>query len=404
LNSVQIAPQDSVSRKIEKKQNPEINRSSSSVNTDRLSAVPTDPKGPIAIDEKVIQPEDVLAGSSTSENKKPEKLAQNLNTNEELFSLLQRRELEILPVNIASELMLYPANRNNSQGNGIGDDLFGLSDFKPEPEKKKSHHWILGSEFAPLYSYRSIASDYLNPDALKDLNESESGIISYAGGIRIAFAASKRLSVQSGIYYSRYGQEKNDVYVYNPANVDNISGSLNQAYLAVSNSTGIITSTNPAESGYDKIISNIPGNSADANFYSGFTRLSYADPNPVPGSDITATQYFDYLEVPVTLKYKIIDRKFDFSIHGGFITNFLVGNKITLNQNGDSQDFGKTSDITQVNYLGSVGLGFEYPLVSNFTISLEPRFRYYLNPLDNSSQINVHPYSLGFFAGISYFF
>jgi hypothetical protein len=166
----------------------------------------------------------------------------------------------------------------------------------------------------------------------------------------------------------------------------------------------VISSDNPAESGYDRVITNSPGGVSTQNFYSGFMGLDHENLSPVQGSDVTATQYFDYLEVPLTLKYKIIDRKLDFSLLGGLVTNFLVGNKITLSQNGDTRDFGKTTGINQVNYLGSVGLGFEYPVVHNFAFSIEPRFRYYLNPLDNSSQINVHPFSFGFFAGISYFF
>jgi hypothetical protein len=121
-------------------------------------------------------------------------------------------------------------------------------------------------------------------------------------------------------------------------------------------------------------------------------------------TDISVEQLFDYLEIPLTVKYKIIDRKLDFSFSGGLVTNFLVGNVVKLEQNGETIRFGKTDEINQINYLGTIGLGFEYPLVSGFAISLEPRLRYYLNPIDKSPNINVHPYSFGFFAGISYHF
>jgi hypothetical protein len=146
------------------------------------------------------------------------------------------------------------------------------------------------------------------------------------------------------------------------------------------------------------------GTADENNYFTSLSGFNYTNLILAEESNITATQHFDYLEVPLTVKYKIIDRKFDFSLSGGLVTNFLVGNVVTLEQNGEKTRFGKTNDITQINYLGSVGLGFEYPLVSGFTLSIEPRFRYYLNPIDKSSQINVHPYSFGFFAGISYIF
>ncbi|HJZ40093.1 MAG TPA: hypothetical protein VJ203_06985 [Bacteroidales bacterium] len=323
--------------------------------------------------------------------------------------LLKTRTLATLPLKspggLTPQLPSVGDAGNTATITETGEELIALAGgYDDENEKVKESRWILGSEFAPLYSYRAISSDQVEASALKEHNENESGILAYAGGIRVAFSAGRRLSVQSGVYYSRYGQEKNNVGVYNPAYLDMTSGSGKQTYLAVSNSTGIISSDNPAESGYDRVISNSPGGSNNNNFYSNFIGIAYEDLTSVEGSDITATQYFDYLEVPLTIKYKIIDRKLDFSLLGGVVTNFLVGNKVTLQQNGDSRDFGKTTGITEINYLGSIGLGFEYPVVSKFAFSIEPRFRYYLNPLDNSSPITVHPYSFGFFAGFSYFF
>ncbi|MBN1159286.1 MAG: hypothetical protein JXA61_07880 [Bacteroidales bacterium] len=50
------------------------------------------------------------------------------------------------------------------------------------------------------------------------------------------------------------------------------------------------------------------------------------------------------------------------------------------------------------------GLGFEYPLFGLLTWNLEPRFQYYLNPIDKSPQIDVHPYSFGIFTVLSHNF
>jgi hypothetical protein len=284
------------------------------------------------------------------------------------------------------------------------DVIYTSSENAIEAEKTKQHSWVLGSEFAPLYSYRTVASKYLNASTMDELNKDESGILAYAGGLRVAFATGRRLSVQSGIYYSRYGQEKNNVEVYSYSFVENTSVASDGKYLSIPNSTGIITSYNADPSGNDRDIPSINGSSTDINSYFGFTEQKNSNLIPVEGSDITVTQYFDYLELPVMLKYEIIDRKLDFSLIGGVITNFLVNNVIKLNQNGESQAFGKTTGIRQVNYLGSIGLGFEYPISQKFAVNLEPRFRYYINPIDNSSKIDVHPYSFGLFAGFSYNF
>ena len=132
----------------------------------------------------------------------------------------------------------------------------------------------------------------------------------------------------------------------------------------------------------------------DAGFIAGLSNID---------KDATIIQNFDYLEVPLVLKYKIVDRKFDFSISGGVITNILVGNEVKFHQDGTDTKIGKTENIRQVNYIGSVGLGLDYPVGTELAISIEPRFRYYMNAIDRSSKLDVHPYSFGLFAGISYF-
>jgi hypothetical protein len=282
------------------------------------------------------------------------------------------------------------------------------SDTTMETEDRKQKNWSLASEFAPLYSYRSVSSDVYESDLVDQLNESESGILAYAGGISVGFSTGKRLSIRTGMYYSRYGQEKNHIetFVYSNTEVTAIE-TARTTFMAVTNSTGVIYSNNPENGSFYKSDSyslSPDVSTKDQITFTGVNGFNTMYPAMEQETDISVEQLFDYLEIPLTVKYKIIDRKLDFSFSGGLVTNFLVGNVVKLEQNGETIRFGKTDEINQINYLGTIGLGFEYPLVSGFAISLEPRLRYYLNPIDKSPNINVHPYSFGFFAGISYHF
>ncbi len=265
-------------------------------------------------------------------------------------------------------------------------------------ENEKDNRWMLGSEIAPLYSYRKIESDYLGKSAIQDMNNSEQGVIAYAGGLRVGYSAGRRLSVQSGLYYSRYGQEKNNGEA---VSMDQIAylDKPNVTYLSIPNSTGTIQEGGSNSSRYENVIATPTGNKDYFYSNNGFPAIS-TDKIQITEGGITAVQYFDYLELPVTVKYKIVDRKLSFSFLGGLITNFLVNNSVQLKQNGNTETFGTTRDINKVNYQGSVGLGLDYPVMERMAISLEPRFRYYLNPIDQ--RFNVHPYSFGIFAGFSY--
>jgi len=278
-----------------------------------------------------------------------------------------------------------------------------------EDGQRRHNTWIMGGQMAPLYSYRNLSSDYTGDQDLSALNSSEKGVMAYAGGVALAYKPSKRLSVESGIYYSKYGQEKTDIKalainrntgsdVYETNNPD---GSEPYIQVTISNSTGIISNQEPGGTKFfDSDNSIAHGGEINANV---LNIPAEGTPVNVP-DDLSVFQYFEYLEIPLIVKYKIVDRKLDFNLLGGISTNFLAGNSVKVADNGKKYDYGETNDITKVNYSGSVGIGFEYPVMANLMFNLEPKFRYYLNPIDKSVNMNVYPYSFGLFAGISYVF
>jgi len=280
-----------------------------------------------------------------------------------------------------------------------------------EEEKNRHNAWIMGGQMAPLYSYRNLNSDYLNDQDLNTLNNLENGVMAYAGGIALAYKPTRRLSVESGIYYSKYGQEKTDIKavavnldpVGNNYETDAKDGSEAIIQVTITNSTGTITN---AETGGAKFFENdntiAHGGETNANVLNIPTEENRD--NLQASDNLTAYQYFDYLEIPLIVKYKVVDRKLDFNLLGGISTNFLAGNSVKMADDGEKYDFGETNEISKINYSGSVGIGFEYPVLANLMFNIEPKFRYFLNPIDKSMNLNVYPYSFGLFAGISYVF
>ena len=279
-----------------------------------------------------------------------------------------------------------------------------------EEDQQKDRNWMIGGQVAPLYSYRNLSatnSDNAYSQDIKNLNNTEKGIMAYAGGIAIAFAPSKRLSVQSGVYYSKYGQEKTDIepvadnrYAYEIA----ANQPASNVQITITNSTGVITNETWAGATTDP--SNKTMTQKDVKPYAVIylpETENIADAQQET-ANLTAFQYFEYLEVPLVLRYKVVDRKLDFSLIGGISTNFLAGNSVKISNHYNTYDDWETIEISKVNYSGSVGVGFEYPILTNLIFNLEPKFRYYLNPIYKGGDLNVYPYSVGVFAGISYVF
>src|SRR4030042_7107498 len=90
------------------------------------------------------------------------------------------------------------------------DQILAFFDEVPV-EKERQTAWLIGGQFAPLYSYRDLKSESYQNYVKDQINSKESGILAYAGGVNFAVSPLKRLSIQGGFYYSKYGQAKNSL-------------------------------------------------------------------------------------------------------------------------------------------------------------------------------------------------
>jgi hypothetical protein len=289
----------------------------------------------------------------------------------------------------SSELHGKPSGKDVHVEENLQEDLYALN--IPEEENMRENIWAIGTEISPLYSYRSLETQNEAMSLANDLNQSETGTLAYSGGVNVSFSPLKRLSLQSGLYYSRYGMNINNAYVFEDASAGATS---NTKFYSINNSSGVIDiEENP---NVDYIT-----NKGDRKQYS--TPLSQ-DTYTTEVNSGEIIQNFEYIEVPLILRYRLIDRKIGFNLLGGFSTNLLVGSNAYYRSDGDREKIGETTDLNPFNYSSIVGLGLDYSVSKHLNISLEPTFRYYLNSINQSSIIRSYPYSVGVFTGLRYSF
>jgi hypothetical protein len=87
---------------------------------------------------------------------------------------------------------------------------------------------------------------------------------------------------------------------------------------------------------------------------------------------------------------------------GGLSTNILVGNHASLTMSDKTSDIGSSQNIRSFNYMGNVGLGFDYNLGKNLLFTVEPQFKYFLNSINQGNLISNRPYMLGMFTGVKF--
>jgi len=267
----------------------------------------------------------------------------------------------------------------------------GLLYLPENTNTKPKNKWSIAAMASPTY-YSSFNS---GSDALsKQLSASEQPLVSYTGGVSFSYKISKRFSVQSGLYYSSLGQRVDGINSFSGFQpYDNTKGDNNFEVLTTN---GTVKTNNPdvflASNGSDRIITEFTKDVFDPN---------KASLQPVNNS---LDQNFSYLELPVVLKYKILDKTIGINVIGGLSYNLLVHNSVYTTIEGSRYSIGDTKGLNPLTLSSSIGMGMEYNISGKLSLNIEPTFRYYLSPFSATTSSFIHPYSFGIFSGVSYKF
>ena len=264
-----------------------------------------------------------------------------------------------------------------------------------ENTSKEKARWMVGAQVSPEYNVshgsqsRVYASNMLN---------ASSNSVDLGGGISVEYKKGKRWSLQSGVYYSGLGQSSGNTSNSGGKDLQYASAGSNYFNTAINvdaSSNRMSLNSNAGVIELSKIPSGlVVGTSLDEKTMNSTVIVS-------PTNFI---QNFEYIEIPLYLRYTLIDARFDVVMLGGLSSNVLVGNQIFVEDASGKSLVGKTKDMQDLNYSGTLGLGFKYGLSKRISLNLEPRIKYYLNSLNSNSSVTYKPYTIGVFTGLSYEF
>lgn len=288
----------------------------------------------------------------------------------------------------------------NSKVTYSDEGLPVFNDFANEPIGQKIENnggWSFGAKFSPLYTSRNVTMSM--PGNFKEMYDNvEEGIIAFSGGFNFKYKAADRISIHTGLFYSRMGQKITDLVAYDVppyiASTFPVKDGFNN--ITLNSSFGVVVASETYLYIEDITVARVE------NKYS----LDYFDPVKLglEGFDAEITQSFEYIEIPLLVSYKVVDRVIDFQILGGVSTNLLIGNNVFAEFDGQRINLGKTDGIYKINYSSVIGFGIEYGFSDQLSFSIEPTFKYYINSFSSATKLHVHPFSIGLFSGVSYKF
>ncbi|MCU0459198.1 MAG: PorT family protein [Bacteroidales bacterium] len=294
------------------------------------------------------------------------------------------RELNEAPVKVLPDDITVIA-----AGRFAGPDEVLMASLPELPAGKAEQRFIVGASLSPAMGFSQAGQN----GRLAELINSEKSRPAYSTGVSVGYKISDRLTIHSGIGLSSIGQTINDINVY--AGLADFYAVKSNYLYSVETASGLILAGNTdlyLTDSKDRVGTLIQANMADPSKY----LLKQV------GSDIQ--QVFRYLELPVMLRYKFLDRKVDLNLSGGFAYGFLVDNSAYTGEGSDVVRVGHTEGVNTFNLSSQVGFGMEYSITQKVTFNLEPVFRYYVTPLSEISGSLYKPYSLGFYSGFFFKF
>lgn len=254
--------------------------------------------------------------------------------------------------------------------------------LKNEKEKDKSvtqneqkmDRWQVSPRIAPIYlSSSSKGSPIDSRFAANDKDYKTQ--VSY--GMGVSYAVSKKLSVRTGVNSLSFQYNTNNVVAVQSSvarqQLEHVNPTVQGAFLRIENK----------ESG--------PGALEITN--SG---------NVVKEFSSSLNQMTGYIEVPVELSYKVLDKRFGINVIGGISTLFLNQNEVSVISDGNEMQVGKANNLNETSFSTNVGLGFKYDIWKSLQFSFEPMFKYQLNTYSESG--NFKPYFFGLYTGLNYRF
>ncbi len=272
--------------------------------------------------------------------------------------------------------VLQESQNKKSIFDAIAEEKEDLDSEKTKNQKPE-HRWNVAPNVAPVY-YSSLGNGSSIDPSFAD--NPQKGDVNMSYGVQVSYALSNRLSVRTGV--------NNVDFSYSTSGIEVGTGPVAVALRSVDYGSKQVVVTVA-----DK------GSFANAASSNGFGNIT---PKSTKG-DTKLIQSLNYYEVPLELKYAVINNKVGVNVIGGLSTLFLGNNEISVKADNFNTVLGDANNLSTVSFSTNVGLGLDYKLSKKFTFNIEPMFKYQLNPYTDSS-VNFKPYYLGVYSGLSFKF
>ena len=252
------------------------------------------------------------------------------------------------------------------------DELFNNDDQESKDENKSK--WSINPEISPVFAGSFSGNNGLGADLASNGTTNN---ISLTYGINMGYELSSRLKIISGVKQLNTSSTTRNVLTANT----NMGQGLASSNIDQNDPNILVTSP----STFQELSSQVEG--------LGRT----------PTQNGSLEQQLNFIEVPIGLAYKLVDRKIGVEVNAGLSSLFVAENEVFLRSDGASQRIGSLGNVNSTSFMTNIGLGLDYNLSNELDFNLRPTFKYQLNTFD-SSTTDLQPYIIAIYTGFTYSF
>ncbi|EDP97023.1 outer membrane beta-barrel protein [Kordia algicida OT-1] len=260
------------------------------------------------------------------------------------------------------------------------NDLYDLEKDKTDIAEATPKRWSISPNASPVY-YNTLSNGSPIDETFAD--NSKTGDVNFSYGVNVGYDVNKRLTVRSGIHKVDYSYSTRDI-----ALVPSIDGTdLTTIQFRGNNNS------------FDIKDRQAPSNVVFSQYQLPSTESSIRE-KQIEGN---LNQRMSYIEVPVELKYALVDKKLGVNVIGGVSTLLLTENSIVLDSPEVFTEIGEATNVNDVSFSTNIGLGIDYKVSKQIEVNVEPMLKYQLNTFSGNTG-NFKPYSVGVYTGVSFRF
>ncbi len=299
--------------------------------------------------------------------------AQNENYSALLSAIKSKALIQNAKLNLKADPISIEDNKSTQQKlKSLVEVAEQINNEKLITKQQQDKSWFVKPQISPVFYGNLGSGSAIDQNFNQNSGQAE---VNVSYGLNVAYKLNNKIKIRTGVNRVNLNYNTNDVFVLSSSgfssfnNVDVISGF----------ESSVVTSDQ---------LSSIQESI-------GLGRI--------PSDKSQLQQQLGFIEIPMELEYKLIDKTIDINIIGGASTLLLNDNSLDVQTGNNTTFLGEANNINNLSFSTNLAIGLDYDISERLILNLEPTFKYQFNTFQ-SGTTDFQPFFIGVYSGVVFKF